>query len=254
MADPDTTMGGSAAAYPETRHTVIHQAQHGAQRERDQALNLLLQVYWKPVYKHIRLSWNRSNEDAKDLTQGFFCRLLERDWIGTFDPAQASFRTYLRLCLDRYLAHQHEAGNRLKRGGNALVESFDATSATGDLERQIQATPAAAHLASPEDLFYQEWARSLFAMSVDRLQQECRTRGREQHFQLFEGYDLVETSERPSYRDLGQRLGLSETTVTNYLASARRDFRRTVLELLRELTATPDEYRAEAKRLLGVDA
>jgi hypothetical protein len=104
---------------------------------------------------------------------------------------------------------------------------------------------------SPEDYFYREWVRWMFTMSVEALRQRYDESGRSVQFQLFERYDL--SDERASYASLGRQFGLEQATVNNYLAAARRDFRRIVLEKLREITASDEEFRAEARSLLGVN-
>ena len=86
---------------------------------------------------------------------------------------------------------------------------------------------------------------------MDRLRESCARRGRGKHFSLFEAYDL-DDDDRSSYADLAARFGMTESAVTNHLASARREFREIVLETLREATATESEFRAEARALLGV--
>lgn len=69
----------------------------------------MIAVYWKPVYKHIRMKWNRGNEEAKDLVQGFFAALLQEDLLARFDPSVESFRTHLRACVDRFALRPPES-------------------------------------------------------------------------------------------------------------------------------------------------
>ena len=91
----------------------------------------------------------------------------------------------------------------------------------------------------------------MFTLAVDALRQRCEESGRTVHFQLFERYDL--SDDEVSYASLAKDFGLEVVAVNNYLAAARRDFRRIVLEKLREITATDEEFRTEARSLLGVD-
>ena len=112
----------------------------------------------------------------------------------------------------------------------------------------------AAHAASaltPEEYFHREWVRWMFTLAVDAFRRHCDESGRAIHFQLFERYDLNEDA--VSYASLAAEFGLEQATVNNYLAAARRDFRRIVLEKLREITVTDEEFRTEARSLLGVD-
>ncbi len=106
---------------------------------------------------------------------------------------------------------------------------------------------------SPEDAFDREWARSLFALGVQRLGAHLEAEGKALHFRLFERYDLRDDDDRLSYSQLGTEFGLTSTDVTNYLALARREFRRCVLDQLREMTASDDEFRREAQSLLGLE-
>ena len=94
----------------------------------------------------------------------------------------------------------------------------------------------------------------MFALSLEALRQHYKDKGKEIYFELFERYDLAdEGALNVSYGSLAEQFGLTTATVTNYLAAARRDFRRIVLEKLREITATEEEFQNEARSLLGVD-
>ena len=115
------------------------------------------------------------------------------------------------------------------------------------------ASHAATSTLNPEDYFHREWVRWMFTLAVDAFRLRCLDSGRTVHFQLFECYDLSDDNADVSYASLGQEFGLEPATVNNYLAAARRDFRRIVLEKLREITATDEEFRTEARSLLGVD-
>jgi hypothetical protein len=104
-----------------------------------------------------------------------------------------------------------------------------------------------------EDFFEREWVRSIFGQSLERLRQECEQRGKQIHFRLLEFYDIDEGGKELTYEQVGQRFELKTTDVTNYLAYARREFRRIVLEQLREMTGSDEEFRREARTLLGID-
>ena len=244
--DPDTDIGGPLHKFPVTNHSAIVNARSADQITRQRALETILTSYWKPVYKYIRLKWQASNEDAKDLTQGFFANAFEKDHFANYDAAKASFQTFLRTCLDGFVANERKAGSRLKRGGGMDHYSLDFAAAEDEL-----ASHAMTPTLNPEDYFHQEWVRWMFTLAVDAFRQRCLDSGRTVHFQLFERYDL--NDDNVSYASLAQEFGLEAATVNNYLAAARRDFRRIVLEKLREITATDEEFRTEARSLLGVD-
>ena len=101
----DTKIGG-AGTFPLTRWSLIEATRSSQPEERRRALNTLIAVYWKPVYKYIRLRWRKENEEGKDLTQEFFSRLLEMDFLGSYDAKRAKLRTFLRVCVDRFIANQ----------------------------------------------------------------------------------------------------------------------------------------------------
>ena len=127
--------------------------------------------------------------------------------------------------------------------------SLDFDTAEGELARRELAVPA-----DVDELFYQEWVRALFQRAVDDLRQWAATTGRQTMFDVFQRYDLVTPDERPTYASIASDLSITSTTVTNHLAAMRRQFRRCVLERLRELTTSDEEFEAEAKRLLGGSA
>ena len=118
---------------------------------------------------------------------------------------------------------------------------------------RIAAPPAAGAL---DDYFDKEWARSVFSLALEDFRAQMVSAGKDTHLTLFERYVLdaeEDDGPRTSYKALAAEFNLSTTDVTNYLALGRREFRRIVLEKLRALTATDDEFRREARALLGVD-
>ena len=238
--------------FPVTRWSVIDAVKGGDPAEQARALDTLFSAYWKPVYKYVRLRWNRPAEDAQDLTQGFFAEMLERELLAKYNPAKSRLRTYLRLCVDSFVMNQEKAARRQKRGGNATHLALDFQAAEGEL---VGAIIDAASIPSPESLeefFEKEWVRSLFALAVEDLRKLCEERERERTFRLFEDYDLSSDSEI-SYEKLATEYAISVTDVTNALSWARREFRRIALERLRELCGSEEEFRREARALFGSD-
>ena len=243
--DPDTDIGGPLHKFPVTNHSAIIRARSDDQIVRRRAFDTILASYWKPAYKYIRLKWQAGNEDAKDLTQGFFATAFEKNYFATYDARKASFQTFLRTCLDGFVANERKAGQRLKRGGDMDHYQLDFAAAEDELAAH------AASALSPEDYFHREWVRWMFTLAVEAFRRRCDEMGRGVHFQIFERYDL--SDDEVSYASLAAEFGLDNATVNNYLAAARREFRRIVLEKLREITATDEEFRAEARSLLGID-
>ena len=226
--DPDTAIGGNRDRFPSTQVSLIASA-----AGEPLAMERVVALYWKPVYKFIRLKFRKDNEAAKDLTQGFFASALEREFFQRFDPSKAGFRTYLRLAVERFAATQHESDNRQKRGGG--VEFVDL-----DVEQ--------AGTGSPEEMFLEEWRRQLFTLAIEDLRAECALAGKHTEWHVFEAYDLAE-GDRPSYAELARRHGVPETSITNYLAWARRRLRTFVTERLCGVTSGERELREEMHRL-----
>lgn len=232
---------------PPTRLSVIARTRSGDEETRRLAFAAIIEAYWKPVYKYLRLKWQLDPDQAADFTQEFFVTTLEKDVLGRFEPQRARFRTYLRLCVDGFASNARKAERRLKRGGGVALTSLDFESAEGEIVRHEPAVPA-----DVEELFYQEWVRGLFQRAVGDLRAWATSSGRDTMLTVFERYDLSDSpDDRPTYAALAHELAIAPTTVTNHLAAMRRQFRRIVLERLRDLTITDEEFEAEAKRLLG---
>jgi RNA polymerase sigma factor (sigma-70 family) len=246
--------GGGSGRFPATRWSAIVAARSEDSGERSRGLEAIVAAYWKPIYKYVRIRWNQPNEDAQDLTQDFFARLIEKGTLADFDPAKARLRTFLRVCVDHFVANEVKAAKRLKRGGHAVHLPLDFPTAEAELERAKPALSATASSDRIDEFIEKEFIRSLFGLSVEELRQFCESRGKQTQFRLFEIYDLEDTSQkRAGYAELAKKFGIAVTDVTNYLAFARREFRRIALERLREMTGSEEEFRREARALLGVE-
>ncbi len=252
---PDTP-AGAAGRFPVTRRSVLLAARDTDPEIRRAAFGVLVESYWRPVYKYLRAQGRLDSEDARDLTQAFFAQALEKGTFGRYDPDKARFRTFLRLCLDGFVANERKAAGRLKRGGGIAPLSLDFDGAEQELARQLTRQGAAETLG-PEEYFHREWVRSLFARAVETLRQRSEESGRGLRFTLFERYDLEglegEAGARPTYAALAAEHGVTPEKVTNELSAARRELRSIVLETLRDLTGSAAELRAEAREILGID-
>lgn len=247
---PPSGVDPTHAPFPATLPSVLERVDSGDDSVRTSALNHLASVYWRPIYGHLRLRWRRTPEDAEDLTQEFFARMADGALIRAFDPSRARFRTYLRGCVDHLAANARRAERRHKRGGGAHPLPLDFEGAERDFARAGQVTEADA-----DRRFHHEWVRGLFELALASLRDEASGTPREVRVRLFEQYDLAhaDSDSRPTYQTLADQFDLPVTQVTNHLAWARREFRRLLMEHLRELTGTEAEYREEVRHLLGVD-
>src|SRR5580765_3001902 len=245
-----TDIGGRVSRFPTTRRSAVLAAGSEDRVEKERGFELLVEAYWKPVYKYVRVQWRADNEEGKDLTQGFFARAFEKDFLRSYDPGKGSFRNFLRVCLDGHVANERKAARRQKRDPGTPLLSLDFAAADGEITSQ---GPAGGQ--SLEDYFHAETVRSLFALSVEALRAECAAHGKELAFRLFEQYDLDPGPEgEPAYADLAAEHGLSASEVTSRLAYARRTFRRLLLDRLRSMTGSESEFREEARAILGRDS
>ena len=227
--------------FPATRASILASIRSADAPERERAFGALVDAYWHPVCAHVRARWRASDEDASDLTQEFFARALERDLFAAYDPARARFRTFVRVCLDRFLANEYAAAGAAKRGGNVVHVALD------------EHDPVEASAEALDAAFHREWVRGLFALAVADVRAWAERTGKGTPLAVFERYDLVDDDERPTYADLAAMLEIPVTTVTNALSAARRELRRAVLARLRAACATEAEFRDEARALLGVE-
>lgn len=235
--------------FPATRHSAILALSGGDATARERALDLLVRAYWKPLYKYSRIRWRMTPDDASDLVQSFFATALEKEYLQSYDQSKSRFRTFLRICLERFAANEHRSRASLKRGGGQEVISIEQSSAEQDLQSGGMIVPS-----DIDSWFEREWARQLFGLAIERLKTECERESKGVHFALFHQYDLADRDpDQPlTYEMLAAQYKISLTDVTNYLAVMRRRFRAHVLVLIRELTASDEEYREEVRSLLGM--
>src|ERR1700747_1909004 len=171
MGEDNFQPGGDR--FPPTRRSVIEAVGSIDAEERERALESLCAAYWRPIYKYIRLRWNRPADEAQDLTQGFFVEVLRRELLEKFDAKKGRLRTYLRVCVDSFVSNEDKAGRRQKRGGNIPHLALDFSSAEEELGGAV-IDPA--KIPSPESLeafFEKEWMRSLLSLAVEDLHQYC---------------------------------------------------------------------------------
>jgi RNA polymerase sigma factor (sigma-70 family) len=235
-------------SFPATRASVLARIRSEDAPTRERAYETLVESYWKPVYKYLRLRWRLGAEDAEDATQSFLAAAFEKQFFDKFDPAKARFRTFLRVCLDRFVQNQLKAAGRLKRGAGLQPLPLDFETAEGELVRHEPAVDG-----EFDQFFRREVTRAIFARAVGDIRRESERTGRSLQFRLFERYDLG-GEDGLTYGQLAAEFDLPVTQVTNHLAAVRRRFRTAVLTALRDISASDEEYREEAKEILGIEA
>lgn len=221
-------------AWPSTRWTFILGAADPAPQRRLECWEGLVTRYWRPVYSHIRSRWKRDVEDAKDLTQDFFTRLIEAQTVNRAEPRRGRFRSFLRACLENFLRDEHKHRSRLKRGGEAVRVPFD----------------RAEEMTSTEgDPFDREWKRVIVSAATEELERKYRCEGKERYWSAFQLYYL--TDPPAPYESIARTLNCSETDVTNYLHHARRTLRDHIQAVIRDSVDTEEDLRQEYGELFG---
>jgi RNA polymerase sigma-70 factor (ECF subfamily) len=245
----ETTIGGPKDRFPETMWSSILSDPQRDSARRAERLRQLLQDYWKPVYRYIRVCWRKNIEDSKDLTQSFFSHMLSSDLVGKYRPELGRFRAYLLTSVKLYLSELHRKDRRLKRGGGQVVLQLD------PVEEENRLQVYCAEQATPEEIYDREWGAELMTRCLEILRKQLAQEDREAHYKLFEAYDLAaDPEDRPGYGELAQRMGLKLHDVRNTLVFVRGRLREIVKNVVREYVATAEDLKVELKelsRLLG---
>jgi RNA polymerase sigma-70 factor (ECF subfamily) len=217
------------AAFHTTRWSLVTRA--GA--EAGAALGELCAKYWYPLYCCVRRH-GYSPEDAQDLTQGFFAKLLRHESFADADPAKGRFRTWLARSLEHHLRNEHRNASAAKRGGGVVPISWDAREA----EERFALEPASD--GSPERMFERQWAQTLLYTVLERVRREFGEGGKAELFDALEPHLWSDETSTP-YAVIGERLQMTVVALRVTLHRLRRRFH----ELLREEIAATLERDAD---------
>jgi RNA polymerase sigma-70 factor (ECF subfamily) len=234
---------GLASRFAATRWTIVLAAagpKTGTARQR--ALEELAQTYWFPLYAYIRRQ-GRSAAEAEDLTQEFFSRLLEKEWLTAVDRDKGKFRSFLLASVKHFLANEWDKARAQKRGGGRRPVALDGL----DAEARYAIEPA--DELTPERLFERRWAMAVLGQVLARLQQEYVDRG---HGDLFEALNggLTGAGAVTSHAETARRLGMTEGAVKMATSRLRRRYRRLLREEIAETVASPDLVDEEIRFLM----
>ncbi len=214
----------------------------GGRDSRDKCLAFLCRNYWKPVYYYIRRR-GLSHDDAIDMTQEYFATFLEKDFVAIADRERGRFRTFVLVTANRFLSKQLA---RKARKEAALSLNF----ITSDSEGREIYLPELATGETAEDDFNRRWALSILEGTLERMARECAEGRRKLYYQAFRRYiDSSTDVQPPSYRDIGEELGVSEIDVTNFLHRGRNIFHKLLRSEIRELVSSDAEVDAEIEAL-----
>ena len=207
------------------------------------ALDELCQLYWYPLYAYVRRRGS-SPEDAEDLTQEFFRRLLEKGYLKAADREKGRFRTFLLVALQRFLANEWDRARAQKRGGRSEHVSLDTSSA--ETQYQVEAATE----ISPERIYDRRWAFALLGRTMARLRAEFVATGKQEEFEQIKEC-LTADREALDYGVLAGRTGLSEGTLRVGIHRLRKRFREIFRQEVAQTVATPTEVDAEMRHLMA---
>ena len=227
-----------------TRWSLVRLAIADEPVEALQAMEALCEAYWYPLYAFIRRS-GHGPEDAEDLTQGFFARMLDRDILTSADPSRGKLRSFLLTCLRRYMANEREQAMAQKRGGG-LVSSLDADWAESRYRHEPRDD------LSPDRLFQRRWALTVLEHALRLLQEEYADRGKEKQFEVLRPFLGMGAEPEQSYEQVAGNLGLTVNNVKTHIFRLRQRWRELLFEQV-SLTLdepNPDEIKAELAELM----
>jgi RNA polymerase sigma-70 factor (ECF subfamily) len=237
-ADPQ-----AAWRFASTRWSIVAAAGRKESPEARAALAILCQSYWYPLYAYARRRLT-SPDDAQDLTQEFFARLLEKDYLQAANPARGKFRSFLLTAFQRFLAKEHARATAQKRGGDRRPLSLDFQ----DGDQRYCHEPA--DPTTPESLYQRRWALTLLEQALARLRQEFARAGKEQLFEALKG-TLTGDGTGESYEHIGQDLGLSEPAVKTAAHRLRRRYQELLRAEVAQTVASPEEVEDELRDLFA---
>ncbi len=236
----------TGGAFATTRWTVVLGASGSDTTHARAALEELCRVYWRPIYAYVRRQGHAAH-DAQDLTQEFFSRLLQKDYLRSAAKEKGRLRTFLAVALKRFLANEWDRVRAQKRGGGQTPVAFDAVTAEQRYQRE------AADTSSPDRIYERQWAMTLLAQAMARLRAEYRAAGKEADFEALKGSLTAERGAIP-YAELAQATTSSEATVRVSVHRLRKRFREvfraTIADTVDDVSEVEDELRYVA-RLLG---
>jgi RNA polymerase sigma-70 factor (ECF subfamily) len=198
----------------------------------------LCQTYWYPLYAFARRK-GHSHEDASDLTQTFFAKFLEKDYLKSVDASLGKFRTFLLTAMTHFLANEWDKSQAQKRGGGQRIISFD--EATAEMRYRLEPVER----TTPETLFERRWAETLLGVALNRLAAETEAK----RFEVLKPF-LLEDKGAMSYDEAAAALGLSVAAITSAIHRLRARFSALLVEEVSNTVSAPEVVEPELRHLL----
>lgn len=238
---PDSNECG---VFPATRWSQVLAAKGSSAVEACAALESLCRAYWAPIYWFIRRD-GKSVSEAQDLTQDFFVRLVERDFLSHLRHQDGRFRSFLLAFLKNFLIDARRYDNALKRGGGHSIISLDELA---DEEREQLSSPAALR---PDAAFDRRWGLAVLRRAFQRLHTEYQERGDGRLFDAVK--DLAPRERGPvSYTRLSSELGMTESALKSAIFRLRQRHQQLIREEIAQTVAHPGEIDTEIRCLLAI--
>ena len=231
-------------AFRTTKWSLIVAAREGSPSESERALQDLCEAYWYPLYVFVR-SQGLDPDSAMDATQGYFLRLLEKDYLQQVDPTAGRFRSFLILTMKHFLINEGERERAFKRGGGARLISLDAEEA----EDRYRFEPT--DRLTPEQVYERRWALTVLARSLEALRLEFAGEGKEKRFDLLKGY-LTGEGPQMRYGEVAKELEMKEPAVRAAVRRMRQRFGERLRAEITETVSNLDEVDDEVRHLLQV--
>ena len=236
----DTPRRGS---FPTTRITLIHAARNGAGPHAQEALSALCRAYWYPIYAYVR-RLGYPAEEAEDLTQGFFTRVLEKHYLRDFQRERGRFRSFLLTSLKHFIANERDWVSAQKRGGARPQLALD--DVLQGAERRYGIEPR--DDLTPERIFERQWALAVLARVQDQLQDEADRTGKRTQFDRVKGLLVGEESDA-GYRALAEELDTTEGALKVAIHRLRQRFKELLRAEIAHTVADPGEVGEELRYL-----
>ena len=235
------TLPGSSQ-FPTTRWSLVVAAGDPHRKEARSALVSLCEHYWYPLYAYLRRRGYPADQ-AQDLTQEFFIRLLEGRYLDRADPEKGRFRSFLLTSLKFFVADEEDRHRARKRGGGMVVPLEFSSG-----EDRYQREPA--HDETPERIFERRWALSMLDRVVERLRNEFVHHGRAEHFERLKMF-LLGQSDAP-YAELAREMNTSEGALKVAIHRLRKRYRDLFRQDIADTVADPAEVESELRYLAAV--
>lgn len=226
-----------------THWTVVLAAGQRHTPQSDGALEQLCKSYWFPLYAYVRRR-GHSKPDAEDLTQAFFARFLEKNYLAGLSAERGRFRAFLLASLKHFLANEWDKSQAQKRGGGAMPLSLDWE--TADTKFQVAATDE----PSPDAAFDREWALALLAKVIQRLQAECEAEGKAKLFAQLKMFLMAGKGES-AQAEVAKTLGMEEGAVRVAVHRLRKRYRALLREEIANTLSDPALVDEEMRALFG---